>query len=141
MVVAAPYRAIPREEKRRLGVLAVHLWRATLIGGAPPVTVALRERMRHPVPGDLVLETSTIQWLIRRDPDLDDDRWDGQLVPFLRKEGRPRYSQEEWDEARGDSDPTTPPLEDTLICLNPDGTEFAWTNAELIAVPTSLDFP
>ncbi len=42
----------------RLAVVGRALWSSVLIGGAPPATLAMRERMSHPRPGDLVLEIS-----------------------------------------------------------------------------------
>lgn len=116
-----------RQQKRQLAVVAVALLDALLTFPQPPHQAALYGRMRSVRPGDLVMEISTIRWLLRWDPYLSDDRWDGQLVPFLRKEQRTQLATEEGD---------APWSETALICRNPDGTEFAWTNAECVAIPT-----
>jgi hypothetical protein len=46
------------EESELFAVVGRELWRSTLIGDAPPAIKELRERMRDPQPGDLVMEIS-----------------------------------------------------------------------------------
>lgn len=46
------------DEAGLLATVGHELWRSTLIGNAPPIIVALRERMTNPQPGDLVLEVT-----------------------------------------------------------------------------------
>lgn len=84
------------------------------------------QRIHNPQEGDLVWEQSTIRALISNP---DDDRWDGQFVPYVRS------GVEEWETAEyGEIF-----QEMVHYCLNPDGTEFRWSNATILAVP-SLDF-
>jgi hypothetical protein len=116
-----------REAKRNLAFVAIALWDSVLIGDPPPAVLARYERMRSPQPGDLVMETSTIRSLCR---DLADDRWDGQFIPYVRSEMREHAYEdgETWSET-------------VAICLNADGNEFAWTNADLVAVPDRWPWP
>lgn len=113
-----------REAKRALGWVVNALWITTL-GSRTPDGKARYERMRNPEAGDLICEMSTLYRLLARDRELEDDRWDGQFVRYLRTETE-RY---EW----GGS-------ETVYVCENPDRSEFRWTNADIIAVPQSRDF-
>ena len=63
----------------QLYILGRELWRCVLIGNAPPAIAELRERMRHPQRGDLVIEVSSFSGF---DPDgvgrllrIEGDRW------------------------------------------------------------------
>lgn len=122
-----------REEKRRLATVFVVMLDGFLVGNPAPAVGERYRRMKHVESGDLVIEISTIRWLIQRDPDLLDDRWDGQLVPYLRDEIRfiEGDPEDELDDGYEDH---------VIVVQNPDGTEFAWDNAEIMAVPTDLDF-
>jgi len=48
------------EDAYLLAIIGHELYRATLIGHAPPIIEKLRERMLSPQPGDLVLEVSRL---------------------------------------------------------------------------------
>jgi hypothetical protein len=77
------------------------------------------------------MEVSTIPRLLGDRPMDDDTRrslWDGQFTRFLRREMQLHVDEEgeEWEE-------------EAFVCENPDGTEYAWTNATLVVVP--LDGP
>ena len=45
-----------RDESELLAVVGRELWSMTLVGDPAPIVKELRERMRSPQPGDLVLE-------------------------------------------------------------------------------------
>jgi hypothetical protein len=123
--------SLSRVEKRRLAILVHHWWNALLIGNPPPRTLEAYERARDLRLGDLVVEVSTLGHLVARDVALEDDRWDGQFIRFLRSEQRFTLYD---DEPGGFT-------EQVWICENPDGSEFMWTNADLIAVPDALEWP
>lgn len=124
--VIAPPPHIERPIKRIMLGMMLALQRVTLVGAPAPITVRLRDLMRNPQPGDLVIESSIAPWLLYRDPEFLDSRWDGQ---FLTYSGTVR----EYREVEGET------VVDTFLeCLNPDGTTFSWTNAELLAVPSGL---
>ena len=78
-------------------------------------------------PGDLVYEDSLAYWLVYKDPEYKDSRWDGQFITYLRTEFQ------SIDDGDGGSF-----TEKVQVCQNPDGTEFNWTNASLLAVPDGL---
>jgi hypothetical protein len=125
---AMSYDPMSVVEKRRLAWLFLAWQDALLVGGQAPVVRAAYERFRDPQPGDWVIEATTLVGIVkypdRYDPELLSQRWDGQFVRFLRSEIRTHVDDEggEWSE-------------DVQICENPDGTEFAWTNATLRSVP------
>lgn len=115
MIMPEPPPVIDRPTKKLILHIVRTLWDSVLIGGAPDVIEKRYQRMHKPQWGDLVAETSTWWMLLTRDPDFQDERWDGQLVRYWYTE------QLEFGERH--------------VCLNPDGTTFNWTNATLIAVP------
>jgi len=96
----------------QLAILGNALYSAVLMGNAPPIIQDLRNRMRSPAPGDLVLEVSRLR-------PLDREHWDessiGHLERIERENGEPVYY--------------VLPLEQTLP-------RTRWTNAEFIALPT-----
>jgi hypothetical protein len=103
--------------RRLLRGVSYHLGRATLVGNAAPVIVDMRERMRHPKPGDLVVEQSRRQ--------VDDDtavKSVGILVEHRREhfgEGDEAWSEDAWYVQYG------PEPED--VCR--------WVNADFAAIP------
>lgn len=121
-----PPPAFDRVAKRQMLMIMNALWRAVLIGNAPPSTQALYARMKDPRPGDLVVESSTM-YLLR--DDLTDSRWDGQFVTYRETITEVVSDTDEPDNRAYDR------VETYLVCLNPDGTEFRWWNAGLLAVP------
>ena len=96
-----------QEDAYLLAIIGRELHRATLIGNAPPVIASLRERMRNPRPGDLVLEISRLGGMMpgRFDPD--------SIGRLLRIEG------DRW----------------VVEPLHAPGTEQGWQNAEFVALP------
>lgn len=92
--------------------IVLKLWDSILLGNAPDKVQKTYERMKHPVSGDLVTEISTAFRLLSQDPDLLNDRWDGQFVVYS-------HSFNSSDH----------------VCVNLDGTIFNWNNAQLLAVP------
>jgi hypothetical protein len=121
-----------RSAKRYMGWLARELWHSCLVGNPAPMTHQRYERMRRPRAGDIVVELSTLTRLLDA-PDLDSALWDGQFVTFVEM-------REEWQTY---DEPELNPggyMETVPVCLNPDGTEFRWTNADLVAVPAGRDF-
>lgn len=126
-----PYEPMTPAEKEHLGWMALALRNALLVGDQAPVVAAMWKRHQNPEPGDWVIETTTLYRLVRYPERLTDDErrslWDGQFSRFLRSEIRTHgEGDDEWSEQ-------------VWICENPDGTEYAWTNADLAAVP--LDAP
>lgn len=121
-----PYDPMSRAEKERLGSVMLDLRRAMIVGNPAPVVSEMWQRHKHPQPGDWVIETSTLHALVRYPerwtPDRRKDLWDGQFTRYLRSEIRTDPEDPSWSEQ-------------VLICENPDGTEYAWTNAELAVVP------
>lgn len=123
-----PYEPLTVAEKMRLARVMIELRRALIVGNPAPIVSDMWRRHKAPQPGDWVMETSTIHRLLRPDfPYSDDDRkalWDGQFTRFVRSEMRhhPEEDGGVWSEQ-------------VYICENPDGTEYAWTNAELAVVP------
>ena len=107
---------LDRPTKRTLALLVLALWDSVLVGNPAPVVRQRYERMRGFRPGDVVVEMSTLSRLVNFDLGLVDDRWDGQFVKFIRTD-RDSLGRDEH------------------LCLNPDGSEFRWSNADLVAVP------
>jgi len=95
------------EDVYLLAIIGRELYRATLIGNAPPVIKELGERMRNPQPGDLVLEVS--RWGGMR-PDRFDPESIGRLVRI-----------------EGDRQVVEP--------LHAPGTDQGWQNARFVALP------
>ena len=117
---------IERADKRRMGFIWHHLWMSVLVAGPAPAVRERYERMKAYRPGDIVVETSTLYGLLRRDPDLLDERWDGQFIRY-------RETVREW--VPYDDNAPDGYWETFYVCVNPDGTEYRWFNAELCAVP------
>ena len=123
-----PPPAISVEMKQLMLPMAYRAYTALLIGGAPPVTKAMYERMTRPQPGDLIIELSTCPRLMRAEAEPDDPTWDWQFVTYVRSEVR-TYGEDEGSLT-----------EEIHVCLKPDGTMFEWTNARIVAVPTNMQF-
>lgn len=100
----------PRESEL-LAKVGRELWRATLIGDAPPAIAELRDRMRHPQPGDLVLEITRFGAF---DPD-----GIGWLVSMA-------------------GDPAAP-ARVVVEPLHRPGEEQGWQNAQFVALPVTRD--
>lgn len=125
-----PYEPLSRGEKERLARVMLDLRSAMCVGNPAPIVAAMWRRHTSPEPGDWVMETSTIHGLLH--PQYDrwteqhkDALWDGQFTRFLRTEVRTHVSEEEDDEWS----------ETVYVCENPDGTEYTWSNAELVVAP------
>lgn len=117
-----------RTAKRQILSVQIALWSGLLIGNPPPYVIELRDRMRNYRPGDLVAETSTMYSLVRNN-NMADDLWDGQLTRYLRTEQATIMLSED--------DPF--PFQETyLVCQQSNGTEYRWTNADLLAVPEGV---
>lgn len=127
-------RAIPR--RMMMAALAMVLQRTTLVGDPAPVVARIGERIRHPEPGDLVVETSRFyrktmdveafgilldhrrEWL-QTDEEYNQQLVDdGDLNPDWRGEGHAWYVQ------------YGPKPED--ICR--------WVNCLFITIPTDANF-
>lgn len=93
-------------------------YRATLIGNPCQVTLKYYERTSAPVPGDLVIETSTI-WRSRGTTDLD-------AIGILDRVVREPIP--DWGEENGPA-----PTEKVWHIKTLDGRDFRWTNANFIA--------
>jgi hypothetical protein len=99
-----------------LAIVGRELHRATLTGNAPPMIVKLRERMRAPLPGDLVIEISRLGGMMpgRFDPDSI-----GRLIRIEPDEEGERLGDVRW----------------VIEPLGAPGTEQGWQNAEFVALP------
>ena len=129
------YEPLSISEKRRMGHLMRALRSAVLVGNQAPIVGAMWQRMEQPRPGDFVVEMSTLPSLLRGDPlvpltDVEVQRWDGQFTRYLRSEER----------FTPDEDGEDGFTELVHVCENPDGTEFVWTNAELMMAPITGEF-
>lgn len=99
------------EESKAIAERGRKLWRSTLNGDAPPLAGELRQRMRSPKPGDLVIEISGFGGF---DPD-----GVGRLVSV---EGEP------------------PDYERFVVApLHKPDVEQGWQNSTFIALPTPDD--
>lgn len=131
------YEALSIDEKKRLAHVVLDLRNALTVGDPAPVVREMWERHQDPQPGDWVIETTTIYRLTYYPERYDEatllSLWDGQFTRYLRTEDRPAYTPEEW--ADGDDAGKPIPTEQVHVCENPDGSEYAWTNAELATVP------
>lgn len=127
------YEPIPVAAKRMLGRMALDLREALLVGNPAPVVTAMYQRSKRVEPGDWVCELSTLRRLLRS-PEAN-SLWDGQFTRYLRSEyvtepccgcdrddGQCRCECETW-------------TYEVHVCENPDGSEFRWENADLVAVP------
>lgn len=123
----SPPQAFDRQTKRHFAILVLNYWNTLLMATQVPAGNRAYERVKNVQPGDYVAEISTLGRLVLRDQDFKDDRWDGQFVKFLRHDFEYYKSDDEGFIPRINKIPS-------LVCLNPDGTEFVWTNAELIQV-------
>lgn len=114
------------------------------------------QRMHCPMPGDWVIEDSTLGLLLHWydhpeiEPRMQGEMrsvkscWDGQVAPFIgvSREWHPWY-EDAFNFETGHMYWTVgAPLdgywERFLIVENPDGTEFRWTNASIRAIPPHL---
>lgn len=138
------YEPIPLEVKRMLANLTLAWREALLVGGRAPIVEQAWERSEHPQPGDWVVETSTLYTLTRYPDRRPVDLWDGQFTRYLRSERRWFTGREDAEKEHDGSYTLDEPPEredwwvtsDTYwICENPDGTEYAWSNASLMTVP------
>lgn len=115
-------------EQRLIETLAYNLYGATLVGNPAPFVEELGGRIRHFVPGDLVLECSTIHMRER----------DGtRLGRLIRTAFEPLWTPEEWA-AKGEDDPDEIPVVQMWYLQLADGREYRWHNARFIAVPTDI---
>ena len=121
-----PYEPIPNEQKRQMAVMWRELWDSLLVGNAAPVVRARYARMGKPRPGDFVVEASTLPGLLggSLSPEAEANLWDGQFTRFLRTEA-----------ITHDYDDGSTWSEEAMICENPDGSTYTWTNADLIVAP------
>lgn len=120
-------------------------YRHTCVGQPAPVVAKAFERLTHPVPGDLVLETSTVhRWL-------HSDLSPGHALGWLLRDVRePCVTQDALDEMHKEGDYYTSLIEtladvptERVIYIKPlDGSieECRWTNADFIVVQSHL-FP
>jgi hypothetical protein len=135
------YDPIPLFAKKLLLRAGWDMWGAVLTTGSR--STVLRDRMRHPLPGDWVFETSTAPTLLWGHGN--NESWDGQIVRYLYtlfrlKPLNPNATDTETDETLDWI--WTNPLrctEEVYICENPDGTTFTWSNASLAALPGTWD--
>jgi hypothetical protein len=104
--------------------LAAHHYLLRGMSGNPTLR-AEWDRMREPQPGDLIVELSTAY---RRLRDTDDsyEAWAGHCLTYV---GDVR------EQVVPDPDDTEPWFDTFGLCLNPDGTEYRWSNHEFLAVP------
>jgi hypothetical protein len=130
--VISPPPVIDRPTKRIMLAMMLTLQSTVLVGNQAPMVGQIDRRMRDPQPGDLVVEVSLGFWLLHCDPELKDSHWDGQFITYLRHD----TEQVQFTEDPEDGSYT----ENFLVCMNPDGTEFRWSNAMLAVVPTEYNF-
>jgi hypothetical protein len=113
---------------------AYNAYICTLIGNAPGIVIKAGNRMKNPVPGDWVIETSTIGGFRGKAmTDLDAigvlDAIEWEPVDF----GDPDFV---WDEA---VEGRPHPKERVYYILTMDGRRFRWVNANFVTAVT--DFP
>lgn len=118
---------------RLLAVNAYHAYSHTLVGNAAPKVQAAYERMTHPMPGDVVLETSTI-WTWAKHVDEEPMKQCPYLGVLLRtaREPYPRDPEEQSEEVVAT---------ELVYYIRPiDGSvpEYRWTNANFIALFSEL---
>lgn len=123
--------ALDKATKRLMYPIAYQLYSMTLVGNPAATVKAMYDRMTSPQAGDLIIECSTVAHLMRPDSDPDSDLWDGQFVTYSHSEMRTTPYED------GSGDGFT---DEVHVCLNPDGTEFVWTNARIVAVPSDMQF-
>ena len=125
-----------RATKYIMGWIVWNLWDSLLVGHPAQKVEMRRQRMIAPRPGDLVVEITTLYMLLLRDPELQNDQWDGQFLVYLRSENLTHQFDPD-----AVQEPDSPPPqvwhETVHICQQPDGSEFTWHNAEMVAVPIS----
>lgn len=123
---------------RLVATLAYNLNSATLVGDPAPFVERLGERIRHPQPGDLVLEETTAA---RR---LAEETFDSSGLGWLIREVRePVWSEDEWDEDEREMERPRPysecPTERVFYVDRLDGGgEIRWRDASFIAIPPML---
>lgn len=118
-------------EKKLLALVCINAYEvylSTLHGCDARSRTDLRDFCKNPVPGDLVIETSTI-WTRERD--------EHRFGKLLRKEWRQMYTAEEW--AALDAEPNEPiPTELVWVIETLVGSEYTWTNADFIRVADEM---
>jgi hypothetical protein len=132
---------------RLIAVNGYAAYRNTLVGNPAPAVRSAFERMTHPVPGDLVIETTSVPtW---RAISLNVDASPGSTLGILlRVTQEPVVSQDELDRMHADGDYWTKPDETladvpTERCwyikpLDPtcEHAEYRWRNADFVAIHT-----
>lgn len=84
------------------------------------------------LPGDLVVETSSVGRY---------SHYDKHVGYLISQNFEPMYTEEEWEECKNQYDGEKRPQERVYrIRLFSDYSEFSWTNASFIRVPTSAYF-
>lgn len=121
---------------RLMEISAYNLYLATLVGDPAPRVKKIGDRMCAPVPGDLVLETSTIYREGERYESLIGCRL-GRLVRTAREDV---CTAEQWyDHEGGEASGEPIPTERVWYIEIADGREYRWRNASFIAVPDGID--
>lgn len=148
-IPSTPARTVPedREEEaetmlsgsglmRLAEISAYNLYLATLVGDPAPRVKKIGDRMRAPVPGDLVLEISTIY----REGGRYESRVGERLGRLLRVVREDVYTAEVWYGRECGAQPGEPiPTERVWYIELADGREYRWHNASFIAVPEGID--
>ena len=111
--------------------LAYNAYYATLVGNPAKITEDFGNRMKDPMPGDFVIEISTI-YRSKGTGDID-------AIGILEEQVREKIQWDDsdfvWDEeAEGQPHPT----ELITYIRTLDGRRFRWSNASFIALPTYL---
>ena len=122
-----------RAHRDALMALAQLLRQAVLVGDPAPIVERIRDRMRTPLPGDLVVETS-LPWTI------EDERRETRLGILLERRVEWMHTDEEWDalaaEAGYDEGDARPTEMATYVQFGPSSTHvFRWHNAEFMTLP------
>jgi hypothetical protein len=116
---------------RLLCVNAYNLYCETIVG-LSPFLKKVNERIKEPVIGDIVMETSTI-WTPERD--------EHRIGRFLRIEHRPMRTEAEWRAEWAPREPEGEIPTDPHTIIEPlvrPGTEYSWYNASFILVPAGI---
>ena len=127
---------------RTIAMIGYTTFRNAMHGAPTPHQAAFFKRMTHPVPGDLVLETSSF-WTWSRNP----EGLPGQSLGWLqREEWEPVIDQKGLDRMHAEGDYYDDPREtlddvpkERVWYINPIDsavTECRWTNATFIALPS-----
>lgn len=124
------------DNARLLHVLAYRLYLSTLVGSPAPNVRQLGDRMTQPVPGDLVMEISTI-YHDGSNPKFP-DRTAERMGILLRDARELVCTPEEWTEQGGEQGEPIPNQRVFYLAL-PDGREYRWHNANFIAIPQRIE--